>query len=318
MYRVDIISAARMLKQGGVVALPTETVWGLAARADSPKAVEALLALKPGRKKPLTLFPEAGSDPEAYAVLNRAGQAVLSSRLVPGPLVLVLDSKVRFKGVVQDDGSIGMRLPDHPVPRELLKAVDFPLATTSANPPGQEPARQARQVHEYFPEIPLLQGEAGQARPSTVVDLRSDPAKLLRRGPVGLAELEAVAGVPVVPFDQLRVLFVCSGGVDRSPAASRWLYHQGLGGVVSDHLGTLWKTEEIEQKCWWADLIFPMTEEHRDVLVEMGVNQHKIQEPLGVPDPYGQKPETRKLIFSFMESVLEQKVLPRIIRNLPR
>ncbi len=286
-------SVIEALRRGQVVALPTETVWGLAARADLPEATGKIFALK-GRpeEKPLTLF--VPGDPERYAFFDDAARRVWQA-LVPGPLTLILRAKVSYPRCVKD-GKVGLRVPRWEPVLELLGRLDFPLATTSANPSGRPPARNREELERYFPGIPALEGEAGGQEPSTVLD--GVEWRLLRRGPVSLAKLEKISG-RVIKVSDLRVLVVCTGGVDRSPRAARWL-SQHLG-LQARYAGTLWPPEEVAQLARWADLVLPMEEFHREYLLELGVEPEKILEPLGVPDPHGLDDETRERIFSFME-----------------
>ena len=285
--------AIEALRRGEVVALPTETVWGLAARADLPEAVRRVFELK-GRpeEKPLTLFVPDG--PERYAHLDEPGRRLWEA-LVPGPVTLIFRAKVRYPGCVKD-GKVGLRVPRWEPVLELLSRVDFPLATTSANPSGKPPARSREELEAYFPEIPALDGEAGGGEPSTVLD--AVEWVVLRRGPVSLARIEKIAGRTVRVKD-LRVLVVCTGGVDRSPRAAKWLReHLGLEARFA---GTLWPPEEVAEAARWADLVLPMEEAHREFLLRLGVEPEKVLEPLGVPDPHGLDEETRARIFSYME-----------------
>ncbi|MEO0140613.1 MAG: L-threonylcarbamoyladenylate synthase [candidate division WOR-3 bacterium] len=313
---IELKRAISLLREGQVIAIPTETVWGLAARADDPVAVGKLRDFK-GRKekKPLTLFPESVGRIGEYAKLREAAKNILDGGLIPGPLTVILEARINLKGVVAHDGSIGIRIPKHREALRLLAEAGFPLATTSANPPGLEPARRLRELEAYFPGLPALRGESGGQEPSTLIDLRAEPVILIRRGPVGLREIEAKGGVRVVS-DDLRVLFVCTGGVDRSPAAARWVMDQGIDGLEARHVGTLWAESEILLAATWADMIFPMEEYHKEFLEGIGVSPFKIIKPLGVPDPHGLEESVRQIILADMKKTLYETVLPEIRARL--
>ncbi len=308
--------AADLLSDGAVVAIPTETVWGLAARADDPFAVKRLKEIK-GRddRKPFTLFPESAGKISEYAIATPAAAKLVEAGFVPGPLTVILESRVSWPFVVARDGSIGIRIPRHREVLRLLANLGFPLATTSANPSGLEPAINLSEIESYFPEIPILKGESGGQEPSTVVDTRSVPLLLLRRGPVGLRDLEITTGIRVVSAD-LRVLFVCTGGVDRSPAAARWLMAQGIVGIEARFAGTLWPEKEVLSLVRWADLVFPLEDYHREFLEDIGVSPAKIMEPLGIPDPHGLEEPVRRAIFASLEKILSGFVLPEVNARL--
>jgi len=309
---INHLEATRLLEAGKVVAIPTETVWGLAARADDPVAVVNIMEIK-GREegKPLTLFPQSLGRIKDYAILTDAATKLIEAGFVPGPLALVLEARVSWEGMVADDGSVGIRVPGHREILKLLAGLDFPLATTSANPAGLEPARSREELMNYFPKLPALAGESGGLPPSTVLDARGDPLVFVRRGPVGPLEIEKATGLRVVS-SSLRILFVCTGGVDRSPAAAGWLESQAIPGLEARFAGTLWPMRELLSATEWADLVFPMEKYHAEFLEDLGVSPTKVMDPLGIPDPHGQEEPMRKAIFARLNRALAERVLPEI------
>lgn len=313
---VNQTEATRLLEAGNVIAIPTETVWGLASRADELAAVRRMAELK-GRKegKPFTLFPQSIGRINDYAVLTEPAGKLIAAGFVPGPLTIVLEARVSFEGVVASDGSVGIRLPAHKEMLKLLAGLSFPLATTSANPSGLEPAKNRKELQDYFPELPALAGECGGIPASTVLDARQEPLVLIRRGPVGLLEAERATGLRVVS-SSLRILFVCTGGVDRSPAAAGWLESQAVPGLEARFAGTLWPEREILSAAGWADMIFPMERHHAEFLEDLGVSPAKILEPLGIIDPHGQDEPVRKAIFARLERTLSERVLPEVRARL--
>ena len=204
--------AVRALAEGKLVALPTETVYGIAARADLPEALEALRALK-GRDgdKPFTVALSASTavafQPELPRLVER-----LTRRYWPGPLTLVL----RGDGYphVASDGWTGLRVPAHAGARAVLEAAKFPVALTSANRSGEPPATTADAVAAALPEqlaLILDGGPASLAEASTVLALGRGRCQLLRPGLSDLGDLQRTAG--------LSLLFVCTGNTCRSPLA---------------------------------------------------------------------------------------------------
>jgi len=138
----DQARAATLLRDGRLVAFPTETVYGLGARADRPAAMDRLYAAK-GRvpDKKCAIMVASVEDAEAYAVFDAAARA-LAKEFWPGPLTLVLPDG--------HGGDVGLRCPDHADTRKMLALVGAPVAVPSANPSDEPPATSAEQVLAYF------------------------------------------------------------------------------------------------------------------------------------------------------------------------
>jgi L-threonylcarbamoyladenylate synthase len=179
---------AAVLRGGGCVAIPTDTVYGLAAALASPGAVRQLAELK-GRPRsvPIAVLVADVDQATSVAVLDDEARA-LARRHWPGPLTLVVPGVEDVGTVVgTSDGSVGVRCPDHALVRALAAEVG-PLATTSANRHGEDPATTAAAVVEQFPSLALIaDGGACDGVPSTVVDVRVRPPRILRQGSLHLA-----------------------------------------------------------------------------------------------------------------------------------
>ena len=201
----SLVECVRHLEMGGLLAFPTETVWGLAARADSEAALERLRAWKGrGVDHPLSvLVPEAGAlDSLGFTVSERAANWMAAHW--PGPLTLVMPCEPRFApGIARHDGAVGVRCSPHAVALALAveawEAGIGVLTATSLNRSGEPAATtlgEARVVcgEGDAPEaIPIYHGggDAGGQPPSTVVDLAASEPVLLRAGPVALESLPA-------------------------------------------------------------------------------------------------------------------------------
>lgn len=191
--------AVRALHAGAVIALPTDTVYGLAARLDRPAAVAALFALK-GRPAGLAL-PVLVADVAQARSLTDAwpeGADRLAARLWPGPLTLVVPAPAALGRLVGGDGtSVGVRCPDQALVR-LLCAISGPLAVTSANRHGRPPATTADEVRAAFGEpgelALVVDGGRCDGTPSTVADCTTWPPVELRAGGLAWAEVMAAAG----------------------------------------------------------------------------------------------------------------------------
>jgi L-threonylcarbamoyladenylate synthase len=205
---VEAAAALDVLAEDGLVAFPTETVWGLAARAESPEAVGRLRAFK-GRDagKPVSVMVD-GPDRLAELGIELGPQAsALVRAFWPGPLTIIAKCRRSLApGVAASDGSVGLRCSPHPIAAALaggaLERGLGPVTATSLNRSGHEPARHTDEVvlvAEATPDIPVVvvSGEAGGGEPSTVIDVTGDAVRILREGAIassrGLAVVQAEA-----------------------------------------------------------------------------------------------------------------------------
>jgi protein-tyrosine phosphatase len=230
-WRDVVHCAVQTLAEGGVVALPTETVYGLAASALEEDAVGRLLAMK-GRStaKPLTLAIKSADEARDYAPdLCHLGRR-LARRCWPGPVTLVVDnshpeSLVRqlppgVRRAVSPDRSIGLRVPGHPMILDVLRMLAGPLALSSANRSGLPEAATARQITDAFGDELSLVVDDGPCRfgqPSSVVRVANGRYEILRAGVVPERTLQRLSS--------LLVLFVCTGNTCRSPMAELLCRH---------------------------------------------------------------------------------------------
>jgi L-threonylcarbamoyladenylate synthase len=198
-----IALAAERLRAGELVALPTETVYGLAARADSAAAVAAIYRAK-GRPdfNPLIVHvPDLGAA-EAIAVFDQRARA-LAARFWPGALTLVLPSRDTARiapAVTAGLDTIALRCPAHPVMRAVLEACSLPLAAPSANiSGGVSPTRAAHVAASLGDAVGLVLdgGSCTAGIESTIVALRAGGWEILRPGPVTGAQLSEVLGPPL-------------------------------------------------------------------------------------------------------------------------
>lgn len=193
-------AAVSALRGGGLVALPTDTVYGLACDLAAPGGIERLFAAKrrPLEKGIVLLLADATQAP-AIGRWSRAA-AVLADRFWPGGLTLVVERRpdVPLPDALTGGAStIGLRLPDHPAPRALAAALG-PLPTTSANVSGLPEARDAEEIVAQLGASLALVLDGGPAPggpPSTVVDASGARARILRPGAIPAAEIEMVLEV---------------------------------------------------------------------------------------------------------------------------
>ncbi len=193
VIREDIKKAADIIAEGGLVAVPTETVYGLAGSGLNKTAVERIYEVK-GRPevKPLSLMVSGAEAMERFCVNVPAAAFALAEKYWPGPLTIVLQSSGIVPEIVRAGGStVGLRCPDHPDTLALLRDCGLPLAAPSANPSGEPSPKTAREVLDYFDgsiDAVIDGGECGIGTESTIIDLSRTPYRILRQG--ALAETE--------------------------------------------------------------------------------------------------------------------------------
>ena len=181
----DIELASTLIKSGKLVAMPTETVYGLAGNGLDTEAVEKIYEVK-GRPqiKPLALMIPYSGSMERYCEPVPEQAKMLAKRFWPGPLTIVLEAKAIVPEIVRAGGdTVALRCPDHPLTLELLQKAQLPLAAPSANPSGEPSPKNAAKVVEYFDgkiSAVIDGGECGIGTESTIIDMSKTPDKILR------------------------------------------------------------------------------------------------------------------------------------------
>ena len=190
----EIEHALRTLKSGGIVAFPTDTVYGLGALAFNNAAIESLYTAKnrPIEKAIPILIGDLGDlDKVADDIPNMALRFAV--RFWPGPLTCIVPKKQNLPLAVSATSTVAVRIPDHHDARALLRAAG-PMAVTSANISGRASPSTAQEVYEQLNgRIPLILdgGKTKGGVPSTLVDCIGQGPVVLREGPIPLAELLA-------------------------------------------------------------------------------------------------------------------------------
>ncbi len=190
--------ALALLQMGGLVAFPTDTVYGLGALAFDAAAVESIYAAKdrPAEKAISVLIADP-SDLAKVTLKVPPAAARLASRFWPGPLTLVVEKHPDLPEALTAGLTVGVRIPDHPVARALLRSAG-PMAVTSANLSGQPSPSTAKEVYAQLEGRIALVIDGGKTPggiPSTVVDCTGPEPRILRTGPVSMDEIRSVLGV---------------------------------------------------------------------------------------------------------------------------
>lgn len=192
-----------VLKGEGLVALPTDTVYGLAADIYSAAAVERLVDVKARpHDKPIPIFIASIDDLVRITrdVPETAGR--LARRFWPGPLTLILNASPHIpEAITAGTGTVGVRIPNLPLVEVILNALDRPITGTSANKSGGANPVSPKDVMKGLQnQIDLLVdgGETGSRMPSTVVDCTQFPLRIIRRGAVQRGTIAALLGKDAV------------------------------------------------------------------------------------------------------------------------
>jgi L-threonylcarbamoyladenylate synthase len=185
--------AAELLREGAVVAYPTETFYGLGANAFNEVACERIRGLK-GRAadKPLPLIVADVEQLELLCDSIPPSLPGLAERFWPGPLTVVVPVRADLIGKLAEHLTVAVRVSGLPLARELARVAGVPLTATSANPSHQKPPVTADEVEESLSrglDLLLDGGPTKGGRASTIVDLSGEKPRLLRRGAVAYSEV---------------------------------------------------------------------------------------------------------------------------------
>lgn len=199
MITTDLTAVIKQLQANQLVAIPTETVYGLAGNAFQEAAIRRIFELK---KRPLynPLIVHIKSGKELHTVAKDIPEKayLLAETFWPGPLTMVLNKQAQVPELISaGKNTVAVRVPKHPLTLELLNSLDFPLAAPSANPFGSISPTSAQHVLSYFEhqlDFILDGGSCDKGIESTIVGFENNEVVLYRHGSISLDEIEAVVG----------------------------------------------------------------------------------------------------------------------------
>ncbi len=312
-----IARCAKVIRDGGLVIFPTETVYGIAANANNPKAIEKLYKIKKrAADKPFStlVWQKIAIDDVGYPPDRSVYKLI--DEFWPGPLTVILSTR--------ENKTVGLRMPNNLIALTLAKEAGCPIAAPSANFEGNHPpttCKEALRDMDGLVDIAIDGGNAFIGQESSIVDLTLSPPKILREGPIAQNDIDEV-------IKQKVVLFVCTGNSCRSVIAEFLLkkilkdrndvrvVSAGTGVFVSTSASeetiNVLKKEEIDASrhraqpvtkilLRKADLILVMTFAHRQqvlgfapsvedriyLLREFGNSPEGFEADLDIPDPIG-------------------------------
>ena len=189
----SLSQAIATLRDGGVVAFPTDTVYGVGVDPFQPEAVRELYRIK-GRPidKPIPILVGSVSDVERVAQNLPAPFARLATRFWPGELTLIVEAKALPPEITAGGNTVGVRMPDHPLALALLQRFGGAIATTSANKSDEPPATSAEEVRSELGQLVDTVLDGGQTTTrvaSTVLDLSVLPPQIRRHGGISMDQL---------------------------------------------------------------------------------------------------------------------------------
>jgi len=185
--------AAELLKQGKVIAFPTETVYGLGVIYDSKEAYDELVKVKRRPPtKPFTLMLAEKEDVPKFAQLNKESKAIVD-KLMPGQLTMITKAQPGLPvWCVSDIGNIGIRIADYDLIRDLIRKTGKPLLVPSANKSGEQPGTTAEEVVSAFGDeiAAVVDGKTVSNMPSTIVLVEEKYTEIFREGAIKIEDIK--------------------------------------------------------------------------------------------------------------------------------
>ena len=183
-----IKEAVKKILEGGIIFIPTDTVYGIAANPYNDKAIKKIFSIKKkSLNNSLVLLCSNYKMAKKYAIFNKIADN-LKKKFWPGPLTLILKKKSNLKiskKWVSKNNSIGLRIPDHSIPKKIINKCNFPIFCTSANISGKKSCRNVNDIVKNFKNKKITIINGGKTKfgiDSTIIDVTKDKINILRKG----------------------------------------------------------------------------------------------------------------------------------------
>lgn len=192
----EIEELAQILKNDGVISVPTDTVYGICARINSVKAYNNLVAIK---NRPNTkLFPIMCADKEQIeriAIIDEKTRKLIEI-LMPGPITLILNKRSEISDYINNGSTtIAVRMATSKVLEELIQKIGSPIFMTSANKSGESVCTTLEEIEEKCPTLDgMLEGKVSFNQASTILDCTSNEIRIIRNGPISLERILEIIG----------------------------------------------------------------------------------------------------------------------------
>ena len=289
----QITQILQILKDGGMIAMPTDTIYGLAVDATDEDAVKRLFTAKKRSDKHFTLFMPKSEIGEFVVITKHK----IIDFFMPGQLTVILRKRPNVSLPYVSE-KIGIRIPQHNFVLRLLSEYGKPLAVTSANISGEPPLTSPYDIVEHFTDARMVIDDGMLfSVPSTVLDLTVTPPLVMRKGAIPIMAIEKVYGRRIALTGALKfnVLFVCSGNTCRSPMAAgilktmvsqKYSEVQSAGTIAIGGLQAAHYAKQVVKECGgsidrhrtnsldrevidWADLILVMEYKHYEAVLDI-------------------------------------------------
>ncbi|MPM03048.1 Threonylcarbamoyl-AMP synthase [bioreactor metagenome] len=279
----EITIAAQHIKEGKLVAFPTETVYGLGANALNPHAVARIFELKERPTfDPLIVHIASLEDISKLTATEDKRVSKLAARFWPGPLTIILPKSELVPDIVTSGlATVGIRMPNHPVALELIRQSGCPIAAPSANKFGQLSPTQAKHVSKQLPDVDFLLdgGEAQVGIESTIISLNEKGFEILRHGVITREEIETI--VPFYAIPERDKTNIVSPGMLKShysPEKPIYLIDENLpAGIDKTKAGLLSFSGEDTANYQFVELLAP-DKELKTCAVNLFAAIHRLEE----------------------------------------
>ena len=190
--QTEIDELAKILKNDGVISVPTDTVYGVCASINSKKAYEKLKSIKNRPStKPFPIMCADEEQIERIAIVDERAKKLIQA-FMPGPITLVLKKKVNMPSYISNDkDTIAIRMATSKAIKELIIKTGSPIFMSSANQSGETTCNSLEEIEKKLPELDgILEGNVQIGQASTIVDCTLEEIKILRQGPISIEQIE--------------------------------------------------------------------------------------------------------------------------------